>query len=142
MEYRHELNPSAAFQCGSITLFGGRKMSEALQRFGITRSIKDRVFLGLMGLLFGIPTGYAFILRFGSIPKEESNIWERIISWFVLEVAAVVLVLSVCAVVWAVATPRWLEDRFFRSIARFVQLLFLATILVLVMFIYAVVGGA
>ena len=117
-------------------------MSEALQKFGITRSIKDRIFLGILGLLFGVPTGYAFILRFGSVRKEEPDIWERVISWFVLEVAAVVFVLSVCAVLWAVGTPRWLEDRFFRSIARFVQLLFLASLLVLAMFIYAVVGGA
>lgn len=73
-------------------------MSDALQIFGITRSIKDRVFLGLMGLLFGIPTGYAFILRFGSVRKEESDIWEGLISWLVLELAAVVFVLSACAV--------------------------------------------
>ncbi len=94
-----------------------------------------------MGLLFGVPIGYGFILRFLSLGKEESDIWERIISWFILEVAAVVFVLSICAVLWAVATPRWLEDRFFRSIARFVQLLFLTTLLVLAMFIYAMFGG-
>lgn len=114
-------------------------MDSPLRKFGITRSIKDRVFLGVLGLLFGVPTGYGFFLRFSRVlderPVQETDIWDHAISWLALDAAAVVFILSACAIVWALAAPSWLEARFFSSINRFVQLLFISSILVLAMFI-------
>ena len=118
-------------------------MKTELKRFGITRSLQDRLFLGAFGLLFGLPTGYGLFLRFTAPRIDEGTaILSRATTWFIIELVTVVFLLSACAVIWAVAAPRWLEEGFMRYIRRFVGLLAISALAVFAVMIYAFINGA
>jgi hypothetical protein len=97
-------------------------------RLHITRSIPDRVLLGLLGtlgiVLFGTPLYFCITYN---IPND----WViRLGRLFVEEVLITMLVLSLSCLIWCAAAPRWLERGFKRQLRRMVMI-FVAMFLLL-----------
>ena len=85
----------------------------------ITRSIPDRVLLGLLGtlgiVLFGMPLYFCFTYK---IPND----WVvRLGRLFVEEALVTMLLLSLSCLIWCAAAPRWLERGFKRQLRRMVM---------------------
>lgn len=102
----------------------------------ITRSIQDRIFLGLMGLVFMLPTGYLLYMH-------HTEVWHRDMStgaWLPLvffdEVILTVFLLALCSFIWGVAAPRWIERFFEQTIGKFILMLTLISVLLLGIAIY------
>jgi hypothetical protein len=102
----------------------------------ITRSILDRVFLGLMGLVFMLPTGYVLYEHHSmSWPKDASiGAWFLVI--FINEVVLTVFLLAACSFIWGIAAPRWIERFFEKTIGKFILMLALISLLLLGVTIY------
>ena len=122
-----------------LTLFGMKHHMQEHRKYcglNITRSLQDRVFLGVMGILFMLPTGYV-LYRHHSMPwpKEMSiAVWALLI--FIDEVVLTVFLLSLCAFIWGVAAPRWIERFFEKTIAKFILTLAAISLLLLGVMIY------
>src|SRR5205085_11809017 len=75
----------------------------------ITRSIQDRVFLGLMGLVFMLPTGYVLYHHHSMPWPKDMSIGARLLVIFIDEVVLVVFLLALYSFIWGIAAPRWIE---------------------------------
>ena len=102
----------------------------------ITRSIQDRVFLGLMGLVFMLPTGYVLYLHHTEVWDRDMSIGARLLLIFFDEVILTVFLLALCSFIWGVAAPRWIERFFERTIGKFILMLALISLLLLGVMIY------
>src|SRR5579862_4442649 len=95
----------------------------------ITRSIQDRVFLGLMGLVFMLPTGYLLYHHYSMPWPKDMSIGTRLFFIFIDEVVFVVFVLALCSFIWGIAAPRWIERFFEKTIGKFILMLALISLL-------------
>lgn len=102
----------------------------------ITRSIQDRVFLGLMGLVFMLPTGYVLYLHDAGGWRHDMSISSRLLLVFFDEVILTVFLLALCSFIWGVAAPRWIERFFEKTIGKFIVMLALISLLLLGVMIY------
>src|ERR1017187_7897718 len=102
----------------------------------ITRSIQDRVFLGLMGLLFMLPTGYLLYHHHTSVWPRDMTISARLLVIFIDEVVLAVFSLALCSFIWGIAAPRWIERFFEKTIGKFILMLALISLLLLGVMIY------
>ncbi len=103
----------------------------------ITRSIQDRVFLGLMGLVFMLPTGYVlYHHHHTSVWPRDMSIGVRLLVIFIDEVVLTVFLLALCSFIWGIAAPRWIERLFEKTIAKFILTLALISMLLLGVMIY------
>src|SRR5262245_59628947 len=94
----------------------------------ITRSIKDRVFLGLLGFIFMLPTGYVLYHHFSKNTPAGSSIGSQLLEIFLTEIVLAVFLLSLFSFIWGVAAPRWLERHFHNAIFKFVLMLVLMSL--------------
>jgi hypothetical protein len=102
----------------------------------ITRSIQDRVFLGLMGLVFMLPTGYVLYHHHSMPWPKDMSIGARLLVIFIDEVVLVVFLLALCSFIWGIAAPRWIERFFEKTIGKFILMLALISLLLLGVMIY------
>ena len=102
----------------------------------ITRSIQDRIFLGLMGLLFMLPTGYVLYHHHTVAWPRDMSFGARLFVIFADEVVLTVFLLALCSFIWGVAAPRWIERLFEKAISKFVLMLALISLLLLGVMIY------
>ncbi|GEM_PF-2522061 len=102
----------------------------------ITRSIQDRVFLGLMGLLFMLLTGYLRYHHHTIVWPRDMNIGSRLFLIFADEVVLTVFLLALCSFIWGVAAPRWIERLFEKTISKFVLMIAAISLLLLGVMIY------
>ena len=102
----------------------------------ITRSIQDRVFLGLMGLVFMLPTGFVLYHHHSMPWPKDMSIGARLLVIFIDEVVLVVFLLALCSFIWGIAAPRWIERFFEKTIGKFILMLALISLLLLGVMIY------
>ncbi|MGD1083325.1 MAG: hypothetical protein ABSA47_01085 [Verrucomicrobiota bacterium] len=107
----------------------------------ITRSIQDRVFLGVMGLLFMLPIGYVFYQHHTMTWPRDMSLGARLLAIFIDEVVLTVFLLASCCFIWGVAAPRWMERFFEKTIFNLILALALISILLLGVVIYIVSVG-
>jgi hypothetical protein len=102
-----------------------------LSGWSITRSIQDRIFLGVMGLLFMLPTGY-MLYNYHTKPHSESlSPGIKLLFIFVYEVIATIFVLALCAFIWGIAAPKWIERFFEKALSKFALMILLGALIVL-----------
>ena len=102
----------------------------------ITRSTQDRVFLGLMGLVFMLPTGYLLYHHHTSVWPREMGIGGRLLLIFADEVVLTVFLLALCSFIWGIAAPRWVERFFEKTIGKFILMLALISLILLGLVLY------
>src|SRR5438105_1747169 len=102
----------------------------------LTRSIQDRVFLGLMGLVFMFLTGYVLYYHHASVWPRDMGVGVRLLLVFLDEVVLTVFLLALCSFIWGIAAPRWIERFFEKTIAKFILMLALISFLLLGVMIY------
>lgn len=92
----------------------------------LTRSIADRILVGLLGLLLGPVAGSILLFHFMYSGSSHDPDWLiRALDIFCMEAVAVVFTGSCLGVVWACFTPDWIEHRL-RQTFRFFMVLLLA----------------
>ncbi len=102
----------------------------------ITRSVQDRVFLGLMGLVFMLLTGFLLYHHHTSVWPREMGIGVRLLVIFIDEVVLTVFLLALCSFTWGIAAPRWIERFFEKTIGKLILMLALISLLLLGVMIY------
>jgi hypothetical protein len=102
----------------------------------ITRSIQDRVFLGMMGLLFMLPTGYVLYHHHSVTWPRDMSVGARLILIFADEVVITIFLLALCCFIWGIAAPRRIERFFEKTISKFLLMLALISLLLLGVMIY------
>jgi len=107
-----------------------------LRRLNITRSIQDRVFLGIMGLLFMLPTGYLLYHHHALTWSRDMSFGARLLLIFIDEVALTVFLVAACCFIWGLAAPRWIERFFEKIISKLVLALALISLLLLGVMLY------
>jgi hypothetical protein len=92
----------------------GPVADERLRRFGVTRSLQDRVFLLLLGAvqvsLAVFFLGPLLLKRTESHAEPGALLAFGIALW--LEFLLALFALGGCCIVWGIATPAWLERLF------------------------------
>ena len=102
----------------------------------ITRSIQDRIFLGLMGLLFMLPTGYVLYEHHTAVSWKAMSLGELLLAIFIDEVVLTIFLLAACFFIWGVAAPRWIERYFEKTISKFLMVLALISLILLGIMVY------
>ena len=102
----------------------------------ITRSIQDRVFLGLLGLVFMMPTGYVLYHHHAEVWPRDMSVGVRFLLIVIDEVVLTIFLLAFCSFVWGIAAPRWIERFFEKTIRKFILILALISLLLLGVVIY------
>jgi hypothetical protein len=95
----------------------------------ITRSVQDRIFLGLMGLIFMPLTGYVLYVRYTEGTPADAGLVEKMVRIVIDEVVLIIFLLAVCAYIWGVTAPRWVERFFTTLLAKFLLVLGLISLL-------------
>jgi len=104
----------------------------------ITRSIQDRVFLGLMGLVLMLPTGYVLYQHHHKVWAGDISNEARLFLIFIDEVVLTIFLLALCSFIWGVAAPRWIERFFEKTIGKFIVMLGLICLILLGILIYVI----
>ena len=89
-----------------------------------------------MGLLFMLPTGYVLYHHHSMPWPKDMTIGVRVLVIFIDEVVLTVFLLALCAFIWGVAAPRWIERFFEKTIGKFILMLALISLLLLGVMIY------
>ena len=91
---------------------------------GLTRSITDRLFVGLLSAAFAPLAGFVLYARLTRPNPAIGQDWlVHLFFFFMFECITVVFLGSVLGIVWAIWTPEWLERRLRHSVSHFVVLL-------------------
>jgi hypothetical protein len=107
----------------------------------ITRSFLDRLFLGVMGLLFMLPTGWFLWDYYTNKVRPGTPLTDRLLGGVAAEVILAVFLLSLCSFIWGVAAPRWLEKLFRKAIRNFLLMLALVSLVLLACMTYMFLLG-
>ncbi len=105
-------------------LLVGRRAVSCDSMSQLTRSITDRLFVGLLSALL-LPVCAFFIyarLTRGN-PAQGADWTVGLLLFLVFECIGVVLLGSVLGIIWALWTPDWLERRLKHTVGHFVFLL-------------------
>ena len=101
--------------------------------------------LGLLGLVFGGVTGAllvgAVLTELSDRVRHQTGTWDELTRWVLVEVTTLVFLLSASALIWAVATPKWIERWFAKYIGRFLILLLFISLGLLGIVVYAMMTG-
>jgi hypothetical protein len=99
----------------------------------ITRSIQDRIFLGVMGFIFMLPTGFVLYGYYTIHSAPDASLTFKAIRFLLSEIVLTVFLLALSCFIWGVAAPRWIEQFFHKAIRRFVCMLAFIALLLLVL---------
>jgi uncharacterized membrane protein len=99
------------------------------------------MFLGVMGLLFMVLTGYVLYERHTVTLPQYMSLGTRLLAIFIDEVVLTVFLLAFCCFVWGVAAPHWIERFFEKTISKFILALALISFLLLGVMIYILSVG-
>ena len=102
----------------------------------LTRSIQDRLFIGILGLIFAPACAYLLIFWSGRHWSEETDWFIRLLGLIRIEGISAVFSVSVFGVIWAIWTPDWIERRLRRAFSHFLLLVFFVSLLVTAVFLY------
>jgi len=94
-----------------------------------------------MGLLFMLSTGYVLYHHHSISWPKDMSIGARALIIFIDEVVLTVFLLALCAFIWGVAAPQWIERFFEKTIVKFILLLALISLLLLGVMIYVFAVG-
>src|ERR1700743_891606 len=89
----------------------------------ITRSVRDRIFLGVMGLIFMLLTGFMLYTIHTTVSWREMSNGEFLLAVFVDEIVLTIFLLATCCFIWGIAAPQWIERYFTRIIFKFLLVL-------------------
>ena len=104
--------------------------AESITVSQLTRSLQDRLFIGLLSLLFGPACGYLLIFHRGRPWSEETDWAFRLMSLLRIEGLSVVFSVAAFGIVWAIWAPDWIERRLRKAFGHFILLVFLVSVLV------------
>ena len=91
---------------------------------GLTRSITDRLFVGLLSAAFAPLSGFILYARLTRPSPSTGQDWVVHLFFFcVFECITVIFIGSVLGIVWAIWTPDWIERRLRHSVRHFIVLL-------------------
>jgi hypothetical protein len=99
----------------------------------LTRSLQDRVFVGALGLVFAPVCGYLLFFVHVRPWTEEIDWTYRILSLLHVEGLSIVFSVASLAVVWAIWTPDWIEQRLRKAFGHFLIFLFVVSLLITAM---------
>jgi hypothetical protein len=102
----------------------------------ITRSIQDRVFLGAMGLLFICLTGYVLLQHYSKPWPKDMSMGACALVIIFDEVVLTVFLLAICAFIWGIAAPDWIERFFEKAIGKLILVLAVISLLLVGVMIY------
>jgi hypothetical protein len=100
---------------------------------GITRSLQDRIFLGVMGLIFMVPTGFVLYKYYTNHSPSDASTTFKALYFFLSEIGLLFFLLALCSFIWGIAAPRWIEQMFFKTIRRLVWILAFVAFVLLVL---------
>ena len=106
---------------------------QTISDLGITRSLQDRIFLGIMGLIFLVPTGFVLYKYYTTPTAPDVSSAFRALRFFLSEIGLLVFLLALCCFTWGVAAPRWIEQLFFKTIRKLVWILAFVAFILLVL---------
>ena len=75
----------------------------------ITRSIQDRIFLGVMGFIFMVPTGFVLYTYCTSPSPPDASQTFKAVRFFLFEGLFTVFLLALSCFIWGIAAPHWIE---------------------------------
>ena len=109
---------------------------------GLTRSIADRIFIGLLCLIFAPISGFLIFIRWVAehFPEQPAGQGDWVLSLLLnvfFEGAVVVFAGSVLGIIWAIWTPEWIERLLHRVKLHFVIVLFVFGAVTLGMMIFS-----
>src|SRR5438477_5657652 len=91
----------------------------------LTRSITDRVFVGLLSLIFAPICAFFLYVRFTLGEPFQHEDWVlRLLVLIVFEGIGAVFLISVLGLIWALWTPNWIERLLRQAFRHFVFVLF------------------
>ncbi len=96
----------------------------------LTRSVQDRVFVGILSAIFAPACAYLLIFWHGRLWTDETDWLIRILALIRIEGISTVFSVALFGIVWAVWTPDWIERRLRKAFSHFVVLVFGVSLLV------------
>ena len=111
-----------------------------LRRFGLTRSVQDRIFVFLVGIL-QVTFAIVFLAPFAykesaTDTAKDASLEIALAIWFEFLIA--LLLLGACCVIWGVAAPKWLEKLFSKALGHFWIVIGVICLLLLLAFGYVI----
>lgn len=97
----------------------------------LTRSLQDRLFIGILGIIFAPPCAYILIFVHGRPWTEETDWLIRVLALIRIEVISAVFFIGLFGVIWAIWTPDWIERRLKKAVVHFLLLVFAVNVLVM-----------
>jgi hypothetical protein len=90
----------------------------------LTRSIQDRLFVGILSAIFAPACGYT-LLAVRSHPWAQEKDWFlRTFALLAVEGVSAVFFVAVFGLIWAIWTPDWIERRLKKAFLRFLLVVF------------------
>ena len=106
---------------------------------GLTRSIQDRLFIGILSLVFGPFTGWLLYERTkapGNLhPHDDWVLW--CLYSVIAEGIAAVFLVSVFGLIWALFTPNWVEKLLRKAFSHFLLAVIGVGVVVMIMMMLA-----
>ena len=119
---------------------GSKSATEVLRKYGITRNAKDRVVLGMAGLFFASLFGRIFYLLYTDPLGRENG---SDIHWgfmIVEDLLGISCLVGACAVIWAIATPLWMEKILVHCVHHLTLVLYIIRSIVFLAIIFGVIA--
>jgi hypothetical protein len=108
----------------------------------LTRSIQDRLFIGILSLIFAPACAYLLIFWRGRPWMDETDWVIRLLALIRVEGISAVFSVALFGIVWAVWTPDWIERRLKRAFWHFFLLVFAVSVLVTCICFYMLFAGS
>jgi hypothetical protein len=108
----------------------------------LTRSIQDRLFIGILGLIFAPACAYLLIFWHGRPWAEETDWFIRLLVLIRIEGISAVFSVALFGVIWAIWTPDWIERRLKKAFGHFLLLVFGVSLLGTAVCFYMLFIGA
>jgi hypothetical protein len=107
----------------------------------LTRSLQDRLFIGILGVIFAPTCAYLLIFWHGRPWSEETDWLIRLLALIRIEGISAVFSVAVFGIVWAIWTPDWIERRLRNAFGHFLWIVFGGSLLVTGLCLYMLCAG-
>ena len=107
----------------------------------LTRSLQDRLFVGVLSAVFAPATGY-WLFAAHSRPLPQANDWFlRTFAFLSIEAVTAVFFVTVFGFIWAIWTPDWIERRLKSAVLKFLVVLSAVALFLTGISFYMLVSG-